>query len=155
MHQTTTISKKMEAIQEMKMNKSAISKEDRPTTGIYTSDNPFNLSRMGYANPADRNLPSAMKARPRVNRTPEAPDATWRTKQLQAQINLEMGVQPLYLDDEEGKQGLLNIGDNPSTKSSQQSKRGMQSRQQPHGVAPEETAFLPRDKIPRTPLKKT
>jgi hypothetical protein len=68
-----TISKKIEAVRENKMNHSAISKEERPTTGIYATDNPFNLSRMGYANPAaiERNIPSAMKSRPRINRTPE------------------------------------------------------------------------------------
>jgi hypothetical protein len=36
-------------------------------------DNPFNLSKMGYAYPAaqDREKPSAMKSRPRIPRTPE------------------------------------------------------------------------------------
>jgi hypothetical protein len=54
------------------MNHSAISKEDRPVTGFGT-DNPFNLSKMGYANPAanDRGIPSAMKSRPRIPRTPD------------------------------------------------------------------------------------
>ena len=65
MTQTITISKKIEVMKENKLNHSAIS--DRPTTGIYAPDNPFNLSRMGYANPsADRNLPSAMKSRPKI-----------------------------------------------------------------------------------------
>jgi len=67
------------------MNHSAISKEERPTTGIYAADNPFNLSRMGYANPAaaERSIPSAMKSRPRINRTPDGVgfDSTWRAKQ--------------------------------------------------------------------------
>lgn len=82
MTQTITISRKMEAMKETKLNHSAISKDDRPTTSIYGADNPFNVSRMGYANPAaDRNLPSAMKSRPRINRTPDNMDSTWRTKQ--------------------------------------------------------------------------
>jgi hypothetical protein len=56
------------------MNHSAISKEEsRPVTGFGGNDNPFNLSRMGYANPSanDRGIPSAMKARPRIPRTPD------------------------------------------------------------------------------------
>ena len=84
MTQTITISKKIEVMRENKMNHSAISKDDRPTTGIYAADNPFNLSRMGYANPAgDRNLPSAMKTRPKIQRTPDGTefDSTWRAKQ--------------------------------------------------------------------------
>ena len=42
-------------------------------TSLGGQDNPFNLSRMGYANPAanERGLPSAMKARPKIPRTPE------------------------------------------------------------------------------------
>jgi hypothetical protein len=54
------------------MNHSAISKDERPVTGFGGTNNPFNLSRMGYANPAqDRGIPSAMKSRPRITRTPE------------------------------------------------------------------------------------
>lgn len=53
------------------MNKSTISREDRPTTP-FGQDNPFNLSKMGYANPAaiERTLPSAMKSRPKAGKTP-------------------------------------------------------------------------------------
>ena len=57
-------------MRENRLNHSAISNNDRPTTGLYgaNGENPFNVSRMGYANPAavDRNIPSAMKSRPRV-----------------------------------------------------------------------------------------
>ena len=69
-----TISKRIEEQREMRMNQSAISKEEgRPVTGFGGSENPFNLSRMGYANPAanDRHVPSAMKSRPRIPRTPD------------------------------------------------------------------------------------
>lgn len=39
----------------------------------FGAENPFNLSKMGYANPAanDRGIPSAMKSRPRIPRTPD------------------------------------------------------------------------------------
>ena len=73
MAQTITITKRMEDQKEERLNRSAISKEEgRPITGM-GSDNPFNLSRMGYANPAanDRGIPSAMKSRPRIPRTPD------------------------------------------------------------------------------------
>ena len=42
-------------------------------TALGGSENPFNLSRMGYANPAanDKGVPSAMKSRPRIPRTPD------------------------------------------------------------------------------------
>jgi hypothetical protein len=63
----------MEEQKEERLNRSAISKEEgRPVTG-FGADNPFNLSRMGYANPSanDRGIPSAMKSRPRIPRTPD------------------------------------------------------------------------------------
>ena len=73
MKQTVTITKRIEDQREARMNHSAISKEDRPVTGFGGSENPFNLSRMGYANPSanDRGIPSAMKSRPRIPRTPD------------------------------------------------------------------------------------
>jgi hypothetical protein len=74
MAQTITISKRMEEQKEERLNRSAISKEEgRPVTGFGGTDNPFNLSKMGYANPAanDRGIPSAMKSRPRIPRTPD------------------------------------------------------------------------------------
>lgn len=74
MAQTMTISKRMEDQKEQKLNHSAISKDEgRPVTGLGGSENPFNLSRMGYANPAanDKGVPSAMKSRPRIPRTPD------------------------------------------------------------------------------------
>lgn len=53
MAQTMTISKRIEEQREHKLNHSAISREEqRPVTGLGGSENPFNLSRMGYANPA-------------------------------------------------------------------------------------------------------
>jgi hypothetical protein len=73
MAQTVTISRRMEEQKEERLNRSAISKDEgRPVTGFGT-DNPFNLSKMGYANPAanDRGIPSAMKSRPRIPRTPD------------------------------------------------------------------------------------
>lgn len=75
MSQTMTITKKMEDANQHRMNKSTISKEDRPTTP-FGQDNPFNLSKMGYANPVaiERALPSAMKSRPKILRTPSNGD---------------------------------------------------------------------------------
>jgi hypothetical protein len=73
MAQTVTISKRIEEQREQRLNHSAISKEEgRPVTGL-GADNPFNLSKMGYANPSanDRGIPSAMKSRPRIPRTPD------------------------------------------------------------------------------------
>ncbi len=73
MAQTVTISKRIEEQREQRLNHSAISKEEgRPVTG-FGADNPFNLSKMGYANPSanDRGIPSAMKSRPRIPRTPD------------------------------------------------------------------------------------
>ncbi len=73
MAQTITITKKMEEQKEERLNRSAISKEEgRPITAM-GSDNPFNLSKMGYANPSanDRGVPSAMKSRPMIPRTPD------------------------------------------------------------------------------------
>lgn len=70
MTQTITINKKIEVQRENKLNHSDISREGagRPTTSLIKGDeNPFNVSRTGYANPAhDRNIPSAMKSRPRI-----------------------------------------------------------------------------------------
>ncbi len=76
MAQTVTISKKIEEQREQRLNHSAISKEEgTPVTGL-GADNPFNLSKMGYANPSanDRGIPSAMKSRPRIPRTPDGTD---------------------------------------------------------------------------------
>ena len=73
MAQTVTITKRIEEQREQRLNHSAISKEEgRPVTG-FGGENPFNLSKMGYANPAanDRGIPSAMKSRPRIPRTPD------------------------------------------------------------------------------------
>lgn len=41
--------------------------------GTGPGDNPFSLSKVGYANPAnlDRSLPSAMKTRSKIPRTPQ------------------------------------------------------------------------------------
>jgi hypothetical protein len=74
MAQTVTISKRMEDQRQERLNHSAFSKEEgRPVTGFGGSENPFNLSKMGYANPSanDRGVPSAMKSRPRIPRTPD------------------------------------------------------------------------------------
>ena len=97
LQQTTSVARRLEAAQEDRMNKSAVSRDARPATGFLAADNPFALSRMGYANPAavERSVPSAMKSRPRVARTPEE--------------------QPLDEEEEEAKQSLA-IGDNPSSK---------------------------------------
>lgn len=66
-----TISQRIDKAKEQKLNNSSISKAERPTTP-FGEDNPFNLSRMGYANPAaiDRQQPSALKSRPKIPRTP-------------------------------------------------------------------------------------
>ena len=74
MAQTITISRRMEELREQRMDHSAVSKDEgRPVTALGGTNNPFNLSRMGYANPSanDRNIPSAMKSRPRIPRTPD------------------------------------------------------------------------------------
>ena len=50
-------------------------------------DNPFNLSRMGYANPAhERAIPTAMRSRPRLPRTPER-ENTWEEEEVKQDIN--------------------------------------------------------------------
>jgi hypothetical protein len=77
MAQTMTISKRIDEHREQRLNHSAISKDEiaggRPVTALGGSDNPFNLSKMGYANPAANNraIPSEMKSRPRIPRTPD------------------------------------------------------------------------------------
>lgn len=89
MAQTMTISKRMDDHREHRLNHSAISKDERPVTGFGGSENPFNLSKMGYANPAalDRAIPSAMKSRPRIPRTPDGvSNEDWTTSQQYAHI---------------------------------------------------------------------
>jgi len=74
MAQTVTITKKIEEEEKEKLNKSDISQNRRPVSpfGTGAGDNPFSLSRMGFANPGslDRSLPSAMKTRNKIPRTP-------------------------------------------------------------------------------------
>ena len=71
-----TISKKIEEENKEKLNKSDISQNRRPISpfGTGPGDNPFSLSKMGFANPAnlDRSLPSAMKTRNKIPRTPNS-----------------------------------------------------------------------------------
>ena len=61
------------------MNKSDISANRRPVSpfGTGLGDNPFSLSRMGFAVPGqlDRSLPSAMKTRNKIPRTPNNANA--------------------------------------------------------------------------------
>ena len=83
MAQTVTISKKMEEENKEKLNKSDISNNRRPISpfGTGPGDNPFSLSKVGYANPAnlDRSLPSAMKTRNKIPRTPDGNvDPNWK-----------------------------------------------------------------------------
>lgn len=65
----------MEDENKEKLNKSDISKNARPVSpfGTGPGENPFSISKMGYANPAnlDRSLPSAMKTRNKIPRTPD------------------------------------------------------------------------------------
>ena len=74
MAQTATISKKIEEENKEKLNKSDISANRRPISpfGTGPGDNPFSLSKMGFAVPGnlDRSLPSAMKTRNKIPRTP-------------------------------------------------------------------------------------
>jgi len=74
MAQTATISKKIEEENKEKLNKSDISQNRRPVSpfGTGPGDNPFSLSKMGFAVPGnlDRSLPSAMKTRNKIPRTP-------------------------------------------------------------------------------------
>lgn len=84
MAQTVTISKKIEEENKEKLNKSDISNNRRPISpfGTGPGDNPFSLSKVGYANPAnlDRSLPSAMKTRNKIPRTPDGcnPGEEWK-----------------------------------------------------------------------------
>ena len=75
MAQTVTISKKIEEEHKEKLNKRDISNNKRPISpfGTGPGDNPFSISKMGYANPAnlDRSLPSALKTRNKIPRTPD------------------------------------------------------------------------------------
>ena len=81
MAQTATISKRMEEAEKEKLNKSDISANRRPVSPFgqgLGEQNPFSISKIGYANPAaapgnglDRSLPSAMKTRNKIPRTPE------------------------------------------------------------------------------------
>ena len=79
-----TISKKIEEENKEKLNKSDISNNRRPISpfGTGPGDNPFSLSKVGYANPAnlDRSLPSAMKTRNKIPRTPDGAgmDPNWK-----------------------------------------------------------------------------
>ncbi len=84
MAQTVTISKRIEEENKDKLNKSDISNNRRPISpfGTGPGDNPFSLSKVGYANPAnlDRSLPSAMKTRNKIPRTPDGSniDMEWK-----------------------------------------------------------------------------
>jgi len=87
MAQTVTISKKIEEENKEKLNKSDISNNRRPISpfGTGLGDNPFSLSKVGYANPAnlDRTLPSAMKTRNKIPRTPDGGvtiDPNWKNE---------------------------------------------------------------------------
>ena len=86
MAQTVTISKKMEEENKEKLNKSDISNNRRPISpfGTGPGDNPFSLSKVGYAHPAnlDRSLPSAMKTRNKIPRTPDGGvrDPNWKNE---------------------------------------------------------------------------
>ena len=81
MAQTATISKRMEEAEKEKLNKSDISANRRPVSPFgqgLGDQNPFSISKIGYANPAaaagnglDRSLPSAMKTRNKIPRTPQ------------------------------------------------------------------------------------
>ena len=101
MAQTATISKKMEEDNKEKLNKSDISKNHRPISpfGTGPGDNPFSISKMGYANPAnlDRSLPSAMKTRNKIPRTPDgmiSENQEWKTNFVPAQpYSLEEYIQ--------------------------------------------------------------
>lgn len=79
-----TISKRIEDDNKDKLDKSDISNNRRPISpfGTGPGDNPFSLSKVGYANPAnlDRTLPSAMKSRNKIPRTPQGsdPDTNWK-----------------------------------------------------------------------------
>ena len=86
MAQTVTISKKIEEENKDKLNKSDISNNRRPISpfGTGPGDNPFSLSKVGYANPAnlDRSLHSAKKTRNKIPRTPDGSnlDNDWKNE---------------------------------------------------------------------------
>jgi len=72
--QTEVIRKRVQEEQKERLNKSDISRSNRPVSpfgSCNNGDNPFGVSRQGYANPSsDRSMLSAMKTRDKIPRTP-------------------------------------------------------------------------------------
>ena len=71
--QTAVIQKRIVEEQKERLNKSDISRSNRPVSPFASNngDNPFGVSKMGYANPSsDRSMLSAMKTRDKIPRTP-------------------------------------------------------------------------------------
>jgi hypothetical protein len=72
LNQTEVIKKRYQEEQKERLNKSDISRSNRPVSPFGScGDNPFGVSKMGYANPSsDRSMLSAMKTRDKIPRTP-------------------------------------------------------------------------------------
>ena len=112
MAQTVTISKKIKEDNREKLNKSDISNNRRPISpfGTQPGDNAFSITKMGYAYPAnlDRSLPSALKKRDKIPRTPADPsDPNWKENfEPERAFNLE------YYLNKEGRpaEGRLDSG---------------------------------------------
>lgn len=72
--QTAVIQKRIVEEQKDRMNKSDISRSNRPVSpfgSCNNGDNPFGVTKMGYANPSsERSMLSAMKTRDKIPRTP-------------------------------------------------------------------------------------
>jgi len=80
--QTAVIQKRIIEEQKDRMNKSDISRSNRPVSPFASNngDNPFGDSKSGYANPSsDRSMLSAMKTRDKIPRTPvEGAKRPWK-----------------------------------------------------------------------------
>ena len=88
MAQSVTISKRMDEENKEKLNKSDISRNNRPISPFVSGadGNPFQHSKVAYyANPSvlDRSLTSALKTRNKIPRTPDnmrSLDPNWKEK---------------------------------------------------------------------------
>mmetsp|Transcript_18733 Transcript_18733/g.13559 ORF Transcript_18733/g.13559 Transcript_18733/m.13559 type:complete len:93 (+) Transcript_18733:308-586(+) len=71
-------------------------KEERPVSP-FGEENPFNVSKMGYANPEkDRITPSAMKSRPKIPRTPQRFEDEERQFMFAGAMGQDLGQNQAY-----------------------------------------------------------
>lgn len=81
LNQTEVIRKRAADEQRERLNKSDISRSNRPVSPFGSCGDVFGVSQRGYANPSsDRSMLSAMKTRDRIPRTPVGKDnrKDWR-----------------------------------------------------------------------------